>query len=406
MATASTVPLPEYAAQVAAALRHAVAMYRSDQPRDGLLLSGGLDARAVLAASAPPPPVCLTTAPRHNNEVAIAHALARCVGAVHHFMPRPERLLDQLVEPAIFLGGMTVYNEMQFGNYSALIPPGTEMLMMGLALDILLCGHYLPKQPLRVLGRDGYLFRLQPLEHDLAGQFIRSVSYRMKGVDPFTLLKPQRRNAMQEALRSTVAQQMAIGRGHGLDGYDLWESMHLRDFARHYSFLMVASVRCYADCRIPALSNQLYDLALGMPLGYKVNWHAYQQAITQLNPAMMDVRNSNTNIRAATPLWRQSLIRWSRGLANRIPGVHLPRPPSDTDRSWPAVRQSIDVNPTIQDYVSQLASSPCLDALDLFDMDRIGQLVAAHRAGTRDYSVCLNVLVTLDRFLRTQEDLL
>jgi len=90
--------------RIAAAIHDSVRALMSDGRRYGLMLSGGLDARAILAA-APLAPVCVTTSPRANNEVAVARQLASIRSAEHHYIPRPADLLDDKVDVSVAIGG-------------------------------------------------------------------------------------------------------------------------------------------------------------------------------------------------------------------------------------------------------------------------------------------------------------
>ena len=342
------------AARLADALRSSMQACTSDGRRYGLLLSGGLDARALLAA-APQPPVCFTTTPKPNNELAVAAELAALRGAEHVYIPRPEQLLDKAVAPSVALsGGMTIYNEVQFIGYGPQILPKADTLLMGLALDIMFCGHYLPKSLVNHAGRNALHFRLHELPDDLAPAFFDTVSYRLKTSDPMRVIRASHRSEMRARLLDRVRQEMEEGHQLGLRGYDLWEFAHLHNLARHYSLLMAQSVRTFAACRIPALTNELYDLCWSMRAADKANWAVYQEAIRNVDPAMMRVRNANTNIRADTPLRRQSAIKFARAIANRIPGLRISTSPSWWDRSWPEPRQAIDANPNIQARIHAL----------------------------------------------------
>ncbi|MEO5368447.1 MAG: asparagine synthase-related protein [Magnetococcus sp. DMHC-1] len=396
--TKTTLSLEGFAKDLAERLRNSVALYQSDERQYGLMLSGGLDSRAILAGTMGKI-VCFTNCPQRNNEFEVAAELTRIAQVPHHFISRPVQYLNDRVDDAVFVaGGMTNYTEAQFAGYGREILPSANAIFLGLALDIMFCGHYLPKAPLRLLGTETCAFRLHGLDRDLAGQFLNTISYRIKTSDPWEIVRPERRADLLAHLRHSVEERLTLGRGFGAEGYDLWEFMHLHNFARHYSFQMAFSLHSYVDYRVPSMENNLYDLCLAMPVDYKYNWRAYQLAIRHLNPKMMQVRNANHNIRADLPLWQATALRWGRAAANRLLGPRLRSMPRNEDRSWPPARDSIDMNPTIQDLVRALPNSEFLTALGLFDMERIRSLVEEHFAGQRDHCALLNGLLTIDRF--------
>ena len=384
---------------LAEGLRDATTMALSDEPHSALLLSGGLDSRALLAGAGRPLP-CVTTALQRNNEVAVAAEVAAAAGADHHFLPRPAALYDPVLDDAVFLtGGMQVYSETHFLGYGPQLQPLADTLLIGLGLDIFFGGLYLPKDPATLFGRPALHHRLRPLSSDLAGDFIAGVKYRLRTSDPFALVKATARRRLEERLRHAVEEILRRGRDLGAEGNDLWEYMHLHNLSRHYSFPMMASIRTFADCRAPALENRLFDLAFAMTAEQKCDGTAYQDAITKLAPKLMVLRNANTNLPAAYSLRRQTLVKAVKMAGNRLFGSAYPVSPGWQERSWPSPKAALDANPGIHDLVRALPNSERLATLDFLEMDAIGAVVEAHEAGEQDHAICLNLLLTIDRFL-------
>ncbi len=399
-ATKSSLDQESMSIRLADAIRDAMRLYMTDGKRYGLMLSGGLDARALLAAAGRPI-TCFTTSPAENNELEVARELAKIAGSEHIYIPRPKRLPDNAVEVSVDLsGGNTVYHEAQFLGYDDFVRPRVDTVFMGLALDIMFCGHYLPKELARFGGRHGLHFRLQELPEDLEASFVKTISYRLKTSDPLMVIRRECRNELWSHLHERVTEEMDDGRNIGLEGYDLWEFMHLHNLARHYSLLMAQSIRTFAACRVPAFTRDLYDICWSMRVEDKANWRTYQKAISRLNSTMMKVRNANTNIRADWPLWQQSLIKFARSAASRIPGVHVRTLPQWHDRSWPLPKKQLEDNTGLLARASMLGYSEALDALQLFDMDAIAKVVSDHIAGRADHAVLLNMLQTIDEAMR------
>lgn len=397
----------EFSEALARQIRYSMDAYTSDGKRYGLMLSGGLDARALLAAASKSL-ICFTNCPTRNNEYFVAKELAEIKGSRHIFLPRPERFLDSTVDQSVYLDGMKIHWETQFANYESEIAGEVDAVFQGLALDIFFCGHYLPKQPIRILGRRSLLFKLDAIPQDLCRSFYQNVSYRLKTSDPYRIIRPEWRSHLSDALVGSLQPIMQIARDLGADPYQTWEYMHFHNFSRHYSFLMASSLRTYIDTRVPALENGLFDLAFAMPTRYKTNWRVYQNALANLDWRLMQVRNANTNIRASVPLWGQTLLSWSRGIHNRslgrlFPPLRLRSMPSGADRSWPEPRQSIEVNPWIRSEVLALPQSERLESIPFIDLSSVRTLVEDHIEGKGDHSFLLNLLLTVDRALVRQE---
>ena len=385
--------------EIADRLEAAVRMHMADTGSVALMLSGGLDSRAILAA-AERPPVCLTTGQGKNNEFRVAAEVAAARGARHRFIRRPDDLYDSVIDDAVFLtGGMQVYSEVQFMGYAAEVLAHADTVLLGLGLDIFFGGLYLPKAVATLFGRPALHHRLEPLSTDMVGDFIARVRYRLKTSDPFSIVRVEHRARLSDSLRAPIGEILQRGRGLGASGYDLWEYMHLHNLSRHYSFPMMASVRTFADCRSPALENGLFDLAIAMSAEDKVNGTAYQRAIVLLDPAVMAVRNANTNVRAA---WSLPLQTWAKAVlfaGNRLAGTAYPASPSWPDRSWPLPREALKACPRIRCMAAALARSERLADLGFLDMSAVARVLEDHEAGRHDHAVLINLLLTVDRFL-------
>ena len=85
--------------------------------RHGLMLSGGLDSRCLLALGRDRYKT-FCNAPRKNAETQIAESLASIAGSEHHYIQRPVDYLDKIFNSAVrHSNGMTQYYECQFLGY-------------------------------------------------------------------------------------------------------------------------------------------------------------------------------------------------------------------------------------------------------------------------------------------------
>ena len=162
---------------------------------------------------------------------------------------------------------------------------------------------------------------------------------------------------------------------------------------------MAESIRTFAECRIPALENRLFDIFLSIPTRYKTNWQVYKKAIEILSPDLMEIRNANTNVRAADPLWIQSLKIWYRAFVNRMVGDQNLLRPRGSDRSWISTADHILENSNLSHAIQSLPRSEALASLSFLDMKSVASLVEEHQSGTQDHAILLIHLLNLDRLL-------
>jgi len=388
-----------FAERLAEALRSSVSLHTSDGRRYGLMLSGGLDSRAVLAA-AQNPLTCFTSCSEPNNEYEVAADLAQLAGVEHVFIRRTGDLLArELNRFTKASNGEHMLMNAQFYGHGPYVTRHADVVFTGLGLDVFFGGLYQPKRRTSFLGKPSLHFRLIPLPNDITDTFLSQVKYRQKASDPMGVVRPDMRARIKERLRAGIADIVRYSRSLSDDPYACWEFMHLQPFSRHYSFSMIDSIRSFAECRTPALNNELFALSLAMPARYKVNSEVYKRAITRLAPNLMEVRNANTNVRARAPQWRQSANLWARAAANRALGSRYRLPPRGRDRSWAEPAAFVAENTPVRDAICSLASSERLAGLDFVDMTRLGAMVADHIAARADHSILLLHLLGIDRFL-------
>ncbi len=383
--------------QISTAIRDSVEKYFLDGKDRGLMLSGGLDARALLSVGRERYRT-FTNVEKPNNESRIANQLAESVGASHELVTRPTDYFDRWFDEAVACSsGMTVFHEAQFVGYEASLTSLVSRVDLGLALDIFFCGHYLPKYHPTLAGRSAWHFKLKELPaSELGAYFMDNVSYRLKSSDPDRVFQRSARVEYRQILMEKIDALMESGRCCGASGYDLWEYMHLFNFGRHYSMLMANSLRRYLDVGIPALDNTVYQCALDLPVKLKYNWRAYIGALKWLDHNLLRIRNSNTNIRADRSLYTQTGIKAVRGLANMfIPGSATRTPPY-WDRSWPLTKSTLEQGNLIRKMLLEIESHAKLFELSSIDADSVRTMIREYLAGAVDHSILINMLLTIE----------
>ena len=367
--------------------------------RYALFLSGGLDSRALLAA-AEDPLASVTTCLQPNNEVAVAREVAKCARSSFTYIARPPRPYDEYLKDAVLMtGGQHIFTESQFLSYGPLLAEHADCYFIGLGLDIFFGGLYLPKEPVRWLGREVLHSRLLPLSDDFVEDYLNKIKYRLSTTNPWRFVKADLRHDLSAQLRSSVMEILSRGRALGAHNYDLWEYMHVHNFSRHYSFPMIQSVRTWAECRAPALSNKLFDISFRLDATEKVNSEAYLLALKKLSPALMEIRNANTNIRAGTSYKRQSFTRAGRFVSNRLFQTQFLLGPTHDQRSWPRPCEVLAASNVLQKAVSKLPKSDVLSTLTFLDLQAISTMVDEHQQGSHDHAIALFMLITVERAL-------
>ena len=160
---------------LADALVNSMDMYTSDNQNYGLLLSGGLDSRALLAASKHKP-LCFTTCPTNNNEARVASEVSQAAGCENIFIPRPKGVINDHIEMLINITSAeySIANMQLFG-YGEYIKQRANVLFLGIGLDIFFAGLYQPKNVMTFLGKRSTYFRLYKIPSNITGFFIDNI---------------------------------------------------------------------------------------------------------------------------------------------------------------------------------------------------------------------------------------
>ena len=390
------------AVELAEALTASVRRMTSDGKRYGLLLSGGLDSRAVLAAfPVDAPPVCFTVGDGENNEFDVAAEVASAAGAKHALLRRSPDHYETIVGRAVTLGGgMYVFDHGHFLGLAAETVEAADVIFHGHGLDFLFRGMYLPAGYRHVMGRRTFLERLDPLRGSIADAYCSSVKYRLKGLDPLKLVLANRRGQAFDWLREGVESVMRPFETEVAEPHDLWDLFHTSNFSRHYTYLNVLSIADETEQRTVAFDNDLYDICRSMPVRMRLGGRVFNKALARLRPPFMEVRNANDNLRAGASPLRRTAAAAVHALARRAPLLRTKHfYPSPADRSWPDREELVRTKPGLAARARALGHSDVLGSLDLFDLSAIGHMVDDHLSGVRDAGAAVLTLITIDEFL-------
>lgn len=390
----------QWAESLESSITRGVELAIEDEQRHLLMLSGGLDSRALLSVGANRY-ISVTNTPTVNQEYRIARETANLVHSKHHHIIRPKTYLENILEDAVLLSnGMTLYYECQFLGYQKKLAELGDDVQMGLFLDVFFCGHYMPKHHQRIGNRTSVYFVLDKIKKNGFEQyFLENISYRQKFTDLSKAIRPTTFRSGYDSILHQIRQITSQGQDYGFSDIELWEYLHLNNIGRHYSMLMAHSLRHTIDVRLPALTNENYDIAFSLPPLNKYNWSTYIDALKRIHPEIMNITNSNTNNPAKHGLHRQTYSKILKGLVNVVRPNSFSLSPNMSDRSWPLVRDSLTESSLITEHLNKMLESGRILDLQIIDRSKIKELFRLTQSGKEDHSVFLNQLLTIEKGL-------
>jgi len=393
----------DYAAELAATFKRTVSHVSRGGARVAMLLSGGLDARMVVAA-ADGDLTCVTFGDYMNPEAETAREIAAAKGFGFQFLQRESDHYPNLIDAAIELGGgMHAFNHAHTVGFAERFPERFDVVTHGYAPELLFRGSSLPKV-IRHLGSIEIGERLDPkLNASNLAERIFSRGYSLLGKGCAELLSPVGRDVLMETLAADARQMIAEASAASSDVYDQFLWPDVRYHARYPSMLFETSLRAYRTERSFVLHNEVLDLHLRMPRALRSDSRLWVEALNRLDRRIARIRNANTGFSPTMPPPLAGALKTASNWVTRLPLVwrlSKARPTAESPRpgaspiSWPRFDWLIRNNHLLRQRITSTLSDP--DALppQYFDHIAIRRVVDDHLAGRRQSRTILFALLT------------
>jgi len=397
----------EYAEELARVMRHMAARLTRRNARVAVLLSGGLDARMVLAA-AEEELDCFTFGDYLNPEAITAKAVADARGFPFHFLKREPNHYANLVDAGVEMGsGMHPFNHAHAIGFVEGIARDYDVVTHGYVPELLFRGSSLPKLDRRVFGID-LGKRLDPT---LSGANLPERMYRrgysLLGTRATEMFSPSVRKVLDEALLVSANQMILEAASCSNDVYDqfLWPDVHYH--GRYPSMLFELSLRHYMTERSLVFGNQVIDLHLRMPLDVRANNSVWLKAMALLNRKVAKVVDANTGRSPTMPVALNSAIGAAKSALGHVPlfwrlgqtGPDGSVPAAGSSPiSWPRFDWLIRHNERLRRLTVETLGDEGALPSQLFDRNRVGALLDDHLADRGSYRLILFALLTFGRW--------
>jgi asparagine synthase (glutamine-hydrolysing) len=394
----------EYADELAATIRKAVRRITEGGLRGGVLLSGGLDARMIVAA-ADEPLTCFTFGDYENPESQVARQVAAAKGYPFRFLQRTPDQYADMVDPGVEIGsGMHPFNHAHALGFLDAIGQECDVLTHGYGIEILFRGTSLPKTSRRFLGVELSKSVDRTLdEASLPGRLFQR-GYNLVGRGMRDLLAPVARIRVDDVLRGAAQTVLRSAEGHVSNVFDrfLWPDVYFR--GRFPSFLFELSLRPFVVERSIDFDNDILALHQRMPVEVRSDQEVWIKAMARLSPDVAGVVNANTGYsplmssrKLAAAKLRTALIGALPGSGARVRSTISP-PPGMSPHSWPRFDWMIRNNARLRTMITETLSDPEALPPSIFQLDRISELLAEHLATRGHHRDVLFALLTFGRW--------
>ncbi|MEQ8667348.1 MAG: asparagine synthase-related protein [Rhodospirillales bacterium] len=392
------------AEQLAAAIREAVVRQAALGDESGLLLSGGIDSRLVLAAAEPGSLSCWTTASYDDNpELALARRIATQHGAEHHAcVIGPEDTFD-FIDPTVRECGGLYPASTPVSAFLPMVDDSVDLLLTGHGLDYTLRGYYLPSRFLEIGGSKTRLPALRPIPKRPTGHDVLN-SLRQgpprSTIDRITAAGRRDRwgQAIGDKLETILAPWL-----DSEDPYNAWDAFILNNVSKHYAFTSMMSVRARTDLAMPAFDNDVFDIYLRMPTSWRCEGRVLQLAMQIVSPETARIANANTHFRADLHPWAEIAGLLGRGALRRLGILGREALPSKTHSqgSWQNLSALFREEPRFNRRLKEIRGRLDETCLDIMEPGAVRACIDEHLEGRKSHGKLLRQLLTHDSWMRS-----
>ena len=392
----------EGAARLAEGILGAVKRRTADHARHGLLLSGGLDARWVLAGarSAGHEVSCLTLASHDNLEVDIARRSAQLANMPFRFIENPPGALSAHLDDAIRASDGLFTAPLNLFGALPDIARNHDVLLSGHGLDYTLRGYYLPCTMVRIAGSTTRLPRLRAIADGAPKTVSDSLRVGINARALDAVLSKRARTGWDE--RRVGAMALALSSADIEDPYNAWDAFILHCLGRHYAYSDFVAMDSVIAQRAVTFDPDVLDLYFTMKPAWRASGRMAHAAMKQLAPDLMALPDANSGFSANNGFGTQILLLFARAAARRTGLIARPPRPADatwTHGSWSNLHELLRRDSLFVERLNGLAENTALLDSGLFEPSGLAEIVGQHLSGRASHSKLLLELLTISSWL-------
>ena len=386
------------AEELAHSLRCAVDRRTRDNHSFGVLLSGGLDSRSVVACC-DKPLTAFTLGDFENREVKVAQSVAEKGRCRRVFLERSPDHYANAVDEAVDIGnGMLRVDHSHLLGVHEAIQSHCDILLDSFGFDARFKGAYLIHRQRSLFGRSFHTPRLARVATLDTLESWQRVRYGYFSAAVSELFHAEERASLEAAAVSSLL--TIVDSGPRGQPQDLLRETLAGSFRSFGPFLMVLAARAHLPQRSIVFDNDLLDVSLSLPPQVRARGRAFKRALKMLSPGLSAIPDANTALRADFPVWPEWALVSGRIALHEVGLMPQPRlaRPWHTQGSWPNMRELIRHNEKLRTLIEETVHDPrCIDP-GLFRTEVADSCFRHHMAGTTDFTKVLFALLTFGRW--------
>ncbi|MEZ5648079.1 MAG: asparagine synthase-related protein [Alphaproteobacteria bacterium] len=384
-------------------LVHAGENRLSEYERGGILLSGGIDSRLVLAATqgAGHNVSCLTLGPFDNREVGVARSVASAAKAPFRYIPNPPEALIETFDEATIAAQGTHVTPFTFFRRLPELAVDHDVLFSGHALDIAFRGFYLPCRTFRI-GKGSVR---TPLLGGIKKENLPDEMIRIwRASTPLRSLQKVLDIKLHPELmeRQRQAAIYALTQADIQDPYNALEAFAFHTQSLHYTWSDFIAMETVIRHRALCFDKDLFDFCRSLPPLWRAQGEIPRRALKLLAPALTNELDANTGYPLRWNGWQHisaMLLRSGLQKLKLWPKRTLPTGMA-THGSWANLGQLLRLHPGFRERLNRLYQDPALLDTGILSSSGIKKAVEEHLSNSADHRKLLHTLLSMSTWFR------
>jgi asparagine synthase (glutamine-hydrolysing) len=390
----------EYAEALADAFQQSTRRVLESEHRYGLFLSGGLDARMVVAQSTRDLH-CYHFNDSENQEYDKAKQIAEVRDFEFTYLERRENHYTDLFEDAVEIGNaMYAFNHAHSLGFGERLREECDVIVHGFAPELYFRGTNLPHAYRTLLGK-----RWQTVvdwditDANVASTIVSKLKYGQQKLRPSQLFRGRWAEDFDDVLLETARETVAEASRHSSDPVDHFLWPDTRYHCKFPSFLLESSIRSYMAERSIMFDNDVLDLHLRMPTKLRSDSRLWNLAIRRMNAGVAAVPDANTG----HSLFVSEPVRIGLDFADwalRSSGLKPPpqREPGHATGSWPKFSERVANDAKLRTLIADTIENPARIDPEIFDVPRLREMLQETVTKQNNYQRFLFLLITFGRW--------
>ena len=376
-------------------LKNSIMYKTSDNKRDGIMQSGGLDTRMILSGFDNTPHAFNITYEK-NREYKIAKKLVDYKNGDFSWIQVKNGQYSDFFDYGTQVTGGMFQNSSLFYGHRDIIKESSDVLFSGYGLDYFFQGMYLPSKMYSILGESVPWYKtLGKFNKEMVSYFIENISYQTKGFELDDIMNSGQISRKNDLIYSSIKDQFLEAKKYSDDIYDIYEHMSLGNLSRHYTYTGQLSLMELSEYRTISYTNSILDFYYNLPLKHRFDAKVLRKALYISDKRFFKLASANHGFSAGSSSFEKSIKHIYKYLPERI---GLKEKKRNFERTWLTAEEVL--RSELLDRINNLTKSESLHNLNIVDMDKLKKVVGMWNDKKIVGNQTLMMLLTVDSFFK------